>query len=101
MPFTKKPEIQFDIANPAHVEAIQKIIQTGRLDSRFRFQLEHPFTSVLAMAIHKMAEGWMQLVLAIPNQDRPKKESGVVVGFRPVTDFRQLGQVQKDQPVLM
>lgn len=60
MPLKTKDMVTFDPRNPKHVACIGRTLATAKLDPEFRFHCEEPYTSVVTMAVHKMAECWIE-----------------------------------------
>jgi len=50
-----KEHVAFDPANDQHRQAFYMLHETGKQDSRLRFVLEEPYSSVLSMMADKIA----------------------------------------------
>lgn len=95
MPLNPRPQITFNPHNPEHAAWVRRSLETNKdgiakLDPQFRFLLEEGFSSVLAMAVHKMAEAWMvQMEAEAPKfRDPAAKTDNNVVSFTHGTSLR-------------
>lgn len=51
--------VDFDPTNAEHCSAYMDLVTDGKLSPKFRFNLELPYTDLVAMMSRKMADHWV------------------------------------------